>query len=812
MALLATAPTITSADSTTFTVGSAGTFTVTASGYPAPTFTETGSLPGGVTLSSAGVLSGTPVAGSGGSYSIDIDATNGVSPDSNQSFTLTVDQAPSITSGSSTTFAVGTDGSFTVNASGYPAPTFTETGSLPGGVILSSAGVLSGTPVAGSGGTYSIDIDATNGVSPDSNQSFTLTVDQAPSITSGDSATFTVGSAGTFTVTATGYPTPTFTQTGSLPGGVTLSSAGILSGTPAVGTGGSYSITIDATNGLSPDSTQTFTLTVDQAPSITSGDSATFTVGSAGTFTVTATGYPTPTFTQTGSLPGGVTLSSAGVLSGTPIVGSDGSYPIAIEATNGTSPDATQSFTLTVQNLATAPTITSAPSTTFTAGTAGSFTVTATGSPAPTFTETGNLPSGVTLNPTTGALSGIPATGTGGSYPINIVASNGTDPDGTQSFTLTVDEAPAITSSDSTSFTIGSDGSFTVTATGYPAPTYSESGTLPSGVTLNSATGALSGTPSAGTNGSYSITIDATNSVGSDAIQSFTLTVEVAGFHITTTSLHDALVGTPYSVQLTTTGGGTSIVWKKTAALPKGFALSSSGLLTGTPSSKAVGHFNVQVSASSDKGTPVTASIPLTVNEAPAFGSKSPIAASFDEGEAGTVTVTATGYPAPTFSESGGLPSGVTLDATTGVLSGTPPITVNSSSYTITIAATNGIGSGASQSFTLTVYAPLVIATTTLPGATRGAAYSETLQATGGIAPYAWKKTAALPKGLALEFRRRAVRNPEHLVDRWELFDRRGSHRERRQDLGFEERDTPLADLLAAVIDDDNRVWRTTLG
>ena len=157
----------------------------------------------------------------------------------------------------------------------------------------------------------------------------------------------------------------------------------------------------------------------------------------------------------------------------------------------------------------------------------------------------------------------------------------------------------------------------------------------------------------------------------------------------------------------------------------------------------------MQVSASSDKGTPVTASIPLTVNEAPAFGKKSPIAASFDEGEAGTVTVTATGYPAPTFSESGGLPSGVTLDATTGVLSGTPPITVNSSSYTITIAATNGIGSGASQSFTLTVYAPLVIATTTLPGATRGAAYSETLQATGGIAPYAWKKTAALPKGLA---------------------------------------------------------------
>jgi hypothetical protein len=92
----------------------------------------------------------------------------------------------------------------------------------------------------------------------------------------------------------------------------------------------------------------------------------------------------------------------------------NGSYPITIDATNGTNPDAIQSFTLTVENQATAPTITSADSTTFTVGTAGSFTVTATGTPAPTFSETGNLPSGVTLNSTTGVLSGTPAAGTSG--------------------------------------------------------------------------------------------------------------------------------------------------------------------------------------------------------------------------------------------------------------------------------------------------------------------------------------------------------------------------------------------------------------
>ncbi len=308
-----------------------------------------------------------------------------------------------------------------------------------------------------------------------------------------------------------------------------------------------------------------------------------------------------------------------------------------------------------------------------------------------------------------------------------------------------------ITSGDSTTFTVGTDGTFAVTATGFPAPTFSETGALPSGVTL-SPSGSLSGTPASGSSGTYPITIDASNGVSPDATQSFTLTVPAVGFHITTTTLPDAEVGTAYSQQLTTAGGGSSIAWKK-VALPKGFALSSSGLLTGTPSAKAVGPFTVEVSASSDRGTPVTASIPLTVLEAPVFGKKSPVAASFDEGVAGTSTVTAAGYPAPTFTETGSLPNGVTLDPTTGVLSGTPGVTANSATYAIVITAANGVDPSATTAFTLTVYAPLVITTTSLPDATRGTAYDGTgfsFQATGGEAPYTWKKTAALPKGLVL--------------------------------------------------------------
>jgi large repetitive protein len=99
-------------------------------------------------------------------------------------------------------------------------------------------------------------------------QSITVTGDAtgtAPSITSASSTTFTVGSSGSFTVTASGSPSSTFSETGALPSGVTLSSAGILSGTPT-GTSGTYPITITASNGVGSNATQSFTLSVNPGP------------------------------------------------------------------------------------------------------------------------------------------------------------------------------------------------------------------------------------------------------------------------------------------------------------------------------------------------------------------------------------------------------------------------------------------------------------------------------------------------------------------------------------------------------------------
>jgi hypothetical protein len=419
----------------------------------------------------------------------------------------------------------------TLTASHGTAPyTWTATtGALPPGMSLSSAGAISGTPTQS--GAFNFTVQAKDSATPTAHTataSLTLNVNQVPAITSATSTTFTAGASGTFTVTATGFPAPTFTETGALPAGVTLTAAsGVLAGTAGAGTGGTYPITITAQNGVTPNATQSFTLTVNQAPAITSQVSAGFAAGVQSTFTVTVTGFPAPTLSETGALPTGVTFNaSTGVLSGS--TSAQGSYPVVFTAANGIGSNASQNFTLVV---GLAPAITSGNSTTFTVGTPGTFTVTASGSPASTFSETGALPSGVTLNATTGLLSGTPAVGTGGSYSLTITAQNTVPPNATQSFTLTVNEAPAITSNNNATFTLSSNGTFKVTSSGNPTATLTETGSLPSAVTFvdnHDGTATISGIPATGTAGAYPITITALNGIGAGASQSFTLTVSAA--------------------------------------------------------------------------------------------------------------------------------------------------------------------------------------------------------------------------------------------------------------------------------------------
>jgi hypothetical protein len=371
LALAAVAPTITSATNTSFTVGTAGTFTVTTTGDLPVTLSFTGLLPGGVTFTpdpatGTAIIAGTPAAGTGGVYSIVLTAANGTAPNATQDFTLTVIQnvAPAITSAASTTFAVGVLGSFTVTATGTPTPTVSMTGALPGGVTFTpnanGTATLAGTPAVGSNPSYTLTFTAANGVGSNATQTFTLAVSAgvAPAITSASGTTFVVGTPGTFTVTATGTPTPTLSMAGTLPSGVTFTpnanGTATLAGTPAVGTNGSYTRIITAANGVGSNATQSFTLTVAAgvAPTITSAASTTFAIGTANTFTVTATGSPVPILSRTGTLPSGVTFTAnangTATLAGTPAAGTAGTYLQVITAANGVGSNATQTFTLTV--------------------------------------------------------------------------------------------------------------------------------------------------------------------------------------------------------------------------------------------------------------------------------------------------------------------------------------------------------------------------------------------------------------------------------------------------------------------------------
>jgi hypothetical protein len=613
--------------------------------------------------------------------------------------------APKITSADHVTFTVGKVGRFTVKATGSPKPTFGELKNSPSWLTFNtSTGVLSGNPVAGSAGTYNLTFKANNGVGIEATQNFTLTVNEAPAITSADRATLTVGTAGSFAVTATGGSTPDLSESGRLPAGITFDkTTGVLSGTPEVGTTGTYSLTFKASNGVGKAATQRFTLTVNEAPAITSPDKVSFAVGIPWSFSVTATGFPAPTFGDPGALPSGVTFNKAtGVLSGTPAAGSAGTCNLTFKASNGVGVDATQDFTLTVTPTAQASAITSPDNVTFTAGTAGTFTVKVTGSPTPNLnlnlklSNPQHLPAGITFNNVTGVLSGTPKTGTGGKYNLIFTASNGVGQPASQSFTLTVNETPAITSPDHATFIVGSFGSFTVTKRGYPTPKLSPV-SAPAGLTFDPTTGVLSGTPAAGTAGTYPLTFTATNALGVTATQTFTLTIDEVP-NITSPNHATFTVGTFGTFQLTATGSPTPNL-AMLGGLPAGLSFNTStGVLSGTPATGWGGDYYLTNSATSRAGGASQEFI-LTVKEAPAITSANQ--ATFSLGQSASFTVMTRGYKTPNIKLENpwNLPPGVVF--ANGVLSGTPVVGTNGT-YPLTFTASNDIGHG-TQNFELTI-------------------------------------------------------------------------------------------------------------
>src|SRR5262249_53981332 len=171
-----------------------------------------------------------------------------------------------------------------------------------------------------------------------------------------------------------------------------------------------------------------------------------------GTFTITTTGTPAPSINAIGALPAGVNVVDNGdgtaTLSGTPQSGSAGSYPLTFTANNLVGTPATQNFTLSVANNATGtPIFTSAPSTTFTVGVAGTFTITTAAVPAVTsITKVGGLATGLNFVDNgngTATVSGTPAANTAGLYVVTLFAI-GPGGQTVQTFSVKVLEAASI--------------------------------------------------------------------------------------------------------------------------------------------------------------------------------------------------------------------------------------------------------------------------------------------------------------------------------------------------------------------------------
>jgi Putative Ig domain len=270
----------------------------------------------------------------------------------------------------------------------------------------------------------------------------------APAIKSGAAATFAVGQAGpAFTVTTTGTPIPSITEAGQLPGGVTLTDNGdgtaTLNGTPAGGTGGVYDLTITVSNAYPPNATQSFALTVNEAPSFSTAAATALSTAQPGSFAIATNGYPPATIAESGGLPNGVSFAAnaangTALLAGKPSASAAGVHEVTLTAGNGISPEATQTLAIVV---AEPVSFVSAATVSFAVGSAGHFAVVAAGFPAPSLSEQGKLPSGVTFTDDgngTATLAGTPTKGSQGTYPLAIVGTAAGSPAAAQALTLSV--------------------------------------------------------------------------------------------------------------------------------------------------------------------------------------------------------------------------------------------------------------------------------------------------------------------------------------------------------------------------------------
>ncbi|MEO6004467.1 MAG: putative Ig domain-containing protein [Opitutus sp.] len=302
----------------------------------------------------------------------------------------------------------------------------------------------------------------------------------APAITSKLTASGQVGVSFNYQITANRNPA-TFNAVGLTAGLAVSAVTGVVSGTPS--TAGTFNVVISAVSNTGTGSATLVLTILPQKPAITSQTSATAQIGVLFQYQITATNNPT-SFGASG-LPTGLAVNAAtGVIAGASSV--LGIKTVTLTATNA---GGTATATLTITTTVAKPAITSATAVTGKVGQNFSYTITATNNPS-SYTALG-LPAGLTVNATTGLISGVPTAPGAASVTIGAINAGGT---GSALLAITITSAaPVITSGLTASGQTGVNFSYQVTASNQPT-TFGATN-LPAGLNINTTTGLVSGIP-----------------------------------------------------------------------------------------------------------------------------------------------------------------------------------------------------------------------------------------------------------------------------------------------------------------------------
>ena len=568
---------------------SAPTTATTAQGTPASaqlattdvntvTYVTTSTLPAGVTVSSSGLVSVGATAPVG-SYTLSGTDSDNLGNSGTWSLALTVSDA-GISQSAPTTGSTpaGTAGTFQLATGDANTVTYAASGTLPNGVTVSSSGLVSAAntvPV----GVYTLSGTDSDAYGNTGTWSFSLTVaDAGVTQTSPTSGTVTQGQTLSVNLSTSDTNAVTFTTSGTLPNGVTVSSSGLVSvdATAAVGT---YTLSGTTSDTMGNTGTWTYALTVSDAGiTQTTPTSGALNQGQTLSVNLSTSDANAVTFTPSGNLPPGVTVSSAGLISvsaATPV----GTYTLSGTDSDTYSNTGTWAFALTVSN---AGITQSAPTTaTATAGTATTVQLATSDTNTVTFTATGTPPSGVTVS--SSGLVSVANTLPMGTYSLSGTTSDTMGNSGAWTLVLTVN-------SDGVTLTQGTPTTATATAgtattvqlvtTGQKGTeTFTATGTLPTGVTVSSSgLVSIANTILPGT-----FTLSGTTSDTFGGAGTWTLAVTVKGDGVTLTqgtpTTATATAGTATTVQLVTTGQkGTETF--TAPALPAGITVSSTGLVS----------------------------------------------------------------------------------------------------------------------------------------------------------------------------------------------------------------------------------------